>query len=42
MQVIRASELFKSIKSIDNNDFEKIDIYDNVKGYIVYRIKKRI
>ena len=25
----------------DNNDFEEVNTYDNVKGYIVYRIKKK-
>lgn len=25
----------------DNNDFEEIGTYDNVKGYIVYRVKKK-
>lgn len=25
----------------DNNDFEKIGTYDNTKGYIVYRVKKK-
>lgn len=25
----------------DNNDFEEIDTYENTKGYIIYRIKKK-
>ena len=25
----------------DNNDFEEIGTYDNIKGYIVYRVKKK-
>ncbi len=34
-------ELIKIDVRTDNNDFEEINTYQNTKGYIVYRIKKK-
>lgn len=36
-----SGETIKVEVRTDNNDFEEIGTYDNTKGYIVYRIKKK-
>lgn len=36
-----SGEAIKVEVRTDNNDFEEIGTYDNTKGYIVYRIKKK-
>ena len=36
-----AGDLVTVSTKIDNGDFEVIDTYENVKGYVVSRIKKK-